>query len=132
MMKQEFEALAGYEVSIDDYNKIIEPMYMATSLTKEEFVKTINKKVFALKPLNSIIKEMKELAKQIERRCTVDGAYDLKGELGELVKEYIDRKYGTIAHFIYHDTEKFSCYYPHSIEIYGAKTYKTIEKIDLI
>lgn len=132
MMKQEFEVLAGYEVSIEDYNKIIEPMYMATSLTKEEFVKTINKKAFALKPLKNIIKEMKQIAKEIERRCTIDGAYDLKGDLGELVKEYIDRKYGTYAHYIFHDTEKFSCYYPHSIEIYGAKTYKTIEKINLI
>ena len=30
MMKHEFEALAGYEVSFEDYNNVIEPMYMAT------------------------------------------------------------------------------------------------------
>ena len=30
MMKHEFEALAGYEVSFEDYNRVIEPMYMAT------------------------------------------------------------------------------------------------------
>jgi len=49
MMKQEFEALAGYEVSTEDYNNIIEPMYMATNLDKAEFVKTINRKAFEKK-----------------------------------------------------------------------------------
>ncbi len=49
MMKQEFEALAGYEVSAEDYNNIIEPMYMATDLSKQEFVKTINRKNFEVK-----------------------------------------------------------------------------------
>ncbi len=48
MMKYEFETLAGYEVSTEDYNNIIEPMYMATNLSKEEFVKTVSKKRFAL------------------------------------------------------------------------------------
>lgn len=49
MMKQEFERLAGYEVSAEDYNNIIEPMYMATDLSKQEFVKTINRKAFEVK-----------------------------------------------------------------------------------
>lgn len=49
MMKQEFEALAGYKVSTEDYNNIIEPMYMATDLSKQEFVKTINRKAFEVK-----------------------------------------------------------------------------------
>lgn len=48
MMKHEFEALAGYEVSTADYDKIIEPMYLATTLSKEEFVKVIDKKRFAI------------------------------------------------------------------------------------
>lgn len=49
MMKHEFEALAGYEVSVSDYDNIIEPMYMATELSKEEFAKVISKERFALK-----------------------------------------------------------------------------------
>ena len=44
MMKHEFEKLAGYEVSYEDYTKIIEPMYMATDLSKAEFVKCIDRK----------------------------------------------------------------------------------------
>ena len=46
MMKHEFEALAGYEVSYDDYTNIIEPMYMAINADKAEFVKMIDRKRF--------------------------------------------------------------------------------------
>lgn len=46
MMKYEFEVLAGYKVSTDDYNKIIEPMYMATGMNKADFVKCIDRKRF--------------------------------------------------------------------------------------
>ena len=49
MTKQEFEKLAGYEVSTENYNNIIEPMYMATHLCKVDFVKTINRKAFEKK-----------------------------------------------------------------------------------
>lgn len=60
MMKQEFERIAGYEVSTDDYNNIIEPMYLATDLSKQDFVKTINRKRFAVKKESrpAIIKRM--------------------------------------------------------------------------
>lgn len=49
MTKQEFEELAGYEVSTENYNNIIEPMYMATNLCKADFVKVINRKAFEKK-----------------------------------------------------------------------------------
>lgn len=49
MTKSEFEKLAGYEVSNSDYVEVIEPMYMATNLSKEEFIEVIDKKRFALK-----------------------------------------------------------------------------------
>ena len=58
MMKHEFEALAGYEVSVSDYDNIIEPMYMATQLSKEEFVKVISKERFALKSREELIQEI--------------------------------------------------------------------------
>lgn len=132
MMKQEFEALAGYEVSMDDYNTIIEPMYMATDLTKEEFVKTISKKRFALKPLKSIIKEMKEIAKELERICTLYYDEDLSERLKELTQEYIGRKYGTFVDFFIHENVKFTCYYPTCIEIYDKTSFKNLEIINLI
>ena len=50
MMKHEFEELAGYKVSSEDYDRIIEPMYMATNLSKQDFVKCIDRKRFEQKP----------------------------------------------------------------------------------
>lgn len=41
MTRNEFEALAGYEVSAETYNNIIEPMYMRTDWDKATFVKKI-------------------------------------------------------------------------------------------
>lgn len=55
MMHHEFEQLAGYEVSADDYKNIIEPMYMATNLSKRDFIKSINKKAFEIKHKRPII-----------------------------------------------------------------------------
>lgn len=132
MMKHEFEALAGYEVSFEDYNKIIEPMYMATDLNKLDFVKVIDKKRFALKPLSKIEKEMKECAESLKESCTHYTDYETKDRLEGLAREYVSRKYGSIATFGISEEMLWSCYYPKSIEIYETKTYKTIESIDLI
>lgn len=62
-MKHEFERLAKIEVSDEVYSKIIEPMYLATELTKEEFIKVINLKVIA---------EHKEKNKDIKRMLVRD------------------------------------------------------------
>jgi len=133
MMKHEFEEIAGYEVSFEDYNNIIEPMYMATNLSKQDFVQTINKKRFALKPVSKIVKEMKQIAAQIEETCTHYTDYDAIGKLESLCKEYIDRKgLNGIAGFMIHHKTKQTCYYPVSVSIYGSKTYKDIEVINLI
>ena len=69
MMKHEFEALAGYEVSVSDYDNIIEPMYMATDLNKAEFVKVICKERFALKNREELIQEMKKIAEHLKQTC---------------------------------------------------------------
>ena len=45
-MHKEFEEISGCEVSYEDYTNIIEPMYMATNMSKYEFVKTLNLKFF--------------------------------------------------------------------------------------
>jgi len=133
MMKYEFEQIAGYEVSIDDYNNIIEPMYMASSLSKEEFVKTLNKKRFALKPLSGLIKDMKKLAKELKESCTHYTDYEKKEKLDSIITEYIQRKYVCMQSvtFIINEKELWSCYYPKSVEIYSTKSYKTYETIEL-
>lgn len=44
MMKHEFEQIANIEVTNDTYTSIIEPMYLATGLSKHDFVKILNLK----------------------------------------------------------------------------------------
>ena len=134
MMKHEFEALAGYEVSTEDYNTIIEPMYMATNLSKQEFVKIIDKKRFALKPISKIVKEMKKVAEELKDTCNHYTDYELKDKLDALCKEYIERKGLTgFAGYMFNDEMTMQkCYYPKSVSIYGFKTYKNIEVIELV
>lgn len=134
MMKHEFEQIAGYEVSTEDYNNIIEPMYMATNLSKQEFVKTISKKRFVLKPVKTIIKEMRSCAESLKETCTHYTDWETKDRLEALAREYIGRKYGDskLVTFGISEQMRFTCYYPVSIEIFGTDTYKTIETINLI
>lgn len=54
MMWAEFEEIAGYRVSYKDYSEIIEPMYVATNLSKQDFVKVINRKAFEIKKQESV------------------------------------------------------------------------------
>ena len=132
MTHDEFEKLAGYEVSYDDYVNIIEPMYMATDLPKAEFVECINKKRFALKPLKGIIKEMKECAASLKETCTHYTDNETQERLDELVEEYIDRRFPNLpVYFRYDEKELWTCYYPVKVNIINSKTYETYEVIDL-
>lgn len=74
MMKGEFEKLAGYEVTFEDYSNIIEPMYMAVNLSKQEFVKVIDRKRFDFRAKEkaekkAMIKAMKEIAEERAENC---------------------------------------------------------------
>lgn len=136
MMKHEFEELAGYEVTTEDYNNIIEPMYMATNLSKREFVKVIDKKRFALKTREQIVKEMKMCAKHLKDTC--DNYTDYKGidKLNALAEEFKERffAYGFLINSKYtleHLGECRGCSYPAEIEFYNSE-YHTIEKIKLV
>lgn len=132
MTQQEFEQLAGYEVTFTDYQDIIEPMYMATNLDKQDFVSCINKKRFALRPLANIIKEMRECAASLKETCTHYIDNETQNRLDELVEQYIDRKYPNMdVDYSYEDKELWSCYYPVKVYIGSHKTYKTFEVINL-
>lgn len=63
MMQKEFEALAGITVTTADYDNIIEPMYMATGLSKQDFIKTLNLKLFK----NRVPKAPKNIKKMLVR-----------------------------------------------------------------
>lgn len=95
MMWKEFEELAGYEVSFEDYTNVIEPMYMATNLNKREFIACLDEKRFSLtlkrKELKkSLIKQMKEKAEEIKELCGHRDTYPEYAELRALAKQYIE------------------------------------------
>lgn len=96
MMWQEFEELAGYEVSYDTYSKVIEPMYMAIpeSITKQEFVKMLDKKAFALPTKNELVRKMKKIAKFLFENCGLKSFHDEMDELDSIAKQYAKRFYG--------------------------------------
>ena len=137
MMKHEFEALAGYEVSVSDYDNIIEPMYMATDLNKAEFVKVICKERFALKNREELIQEMKKIAEHLKQTCDNFTDYEAEEKLKELAEEYKERfgpyKGGFLLNSRYtleHLGECRGCSYPAELEIYNSK-YHTAEKIKI-
>jgi hypothetical protein len=66
MMQSEFERLAGYKVSAEDYSNVIEPMYMATSISKQEFAKMLDRKRFEVKEEKQKLIKVKELKKRVE------------------------------------------------------------------
>ena len=133
MMHNEFEKIAGYEVSYDDYKNIIEPMYMATNLDKYEFVKTLDRKRFDLgAKKRNLIKEMKKIAAHLKENCTHYTDYEAQDRLNELVKEYKGLRYHFPTSYGIHEEMLWTCYYPQSIEIFETEKYITIETIKLI
>lgn len=131
MTKQEFTQIAGYEVSDNDYYDIIQPMYMATDLTKKDFVQTLNKKRFALRPLTTIRREMRKCADKLRTTCTHYTDYATETQLDNLILEYIERK-GYRAHYNITHCRTQSCYYPVQVTIFSIKDYQTLENIDLV
>lgn len=136
MMKSEFEKLAGYEVSNSDYIEIIEPMYMATNLSKEEFIEVIDKKRFALKTKKQYIAEMKKIAKHLKDTCDHYTDYEAIHKLNAIAEEYKERLFaqGFLINSKYtmeHIGECRGCSYPASIDFYNS-AYHTIDTIDLL
>ena len=98
MMKHEFEALAGYEVTYEDYSKIIEPMYMAIpeSISKQEFVKMIDRKRFDFRAKEkaekkAMVKAMKEIAEERAQNCEHFCDYEAEEKLMEIARSYMSK-----------------------------------------
>lgn len=114
MMKHEFEALAGYEVSIEDYTNIIEPMYMSTDLSKQDFVKCIDKKRFALKTQKQIINSIKKEARHLAETCEHYTDYESRQRIEDATRELENRFGGywyTISEYAYPEIKR-GCTYP--------------------
>lgn len=136
MMKEEFERIAGYEVSYSDYADVIEPMYMATKLDKAEFVKTLNKRRFALRTIDSYKIELRQIAEHLKNTCEHYTDYDARDRLSDIceaIKERLSFCAGFIVNTKYtmeHLGECRGCVYPSYIQFYN-KDYATILTIDL-
>ena len=140
-MWKEFEELAGYEVSYEDYTNIIEPMYMALEdVTKQEFVAMLDKKRFALPTKSKLIKEMKKLAQYCAENCGHFSCWKQEQELEDLAYKYIARFHG-MGNPCFNRGYEFpnlqrGCTYPNELVIwtrfadYG--NYKELERIKLI
>lgn len=140
MMWNEFEEIAGYEVSYEDYTNIIEPMYNATNLSKQEFVKTLNKKAFALPTKKEMIREMKKIANHLAEICGHSTDWKAEQQLEDLAKKYANRFFGLdwgkdIEAYVYFNrgyeyTNQRGCSFPRELVI--GKGYFDYERIELV
>ena len=95
MNHQEFMQIAGYEVSYETYKNIIEPMYMTTDIIdKKEFCKSFSKKLFAIKPTDKLVKELRDMAKDLQYAAKY-GLYvgDKMTDFKKLCSDYQKRQY---------------------------------------
>lgn len=137
MMWEEFERIAGYEVSYEDYTNVIEPMYNATNLTKTEFVKTLNRKAFDLKvKKQEMIDSMKAIAQERKENAEHFTNYEAEDKLVELAHKYA----GTFHRFSTPQIDRkltfgdCGCSYPSELIIFGgiaSGNYYEIERIKL-
>ena len=143
MMWEEFEELAGYKVSCDDYYNVIEPMYMGTNLSKQDFVKCLDEKRFSLDyAKKQMLKEMKKIAKFLYENCGRASHYDELAKLEKLGTEYAAKFVFTNTgwdskhHWLYWDegyeleSIQRGCRYPRAITI--MKDEHEVETIELV
>lgn len=104
MMHQEFEELAGYEVSAADYYGIIEPMYMAlpASVSKSDFVRMIDRHAFAIPTAAELLRQMRKDAKHLRETCGHCTDYETLGRVYATARQYAKRRG--------YDTERGDCY----------------------
>ena len=143
MMWEEFERLAGYEVTYDDYTNIIEPMYMATNLNKQEFIATLDRKRFDRVAREraekaAMVKAMREIATERAANCEHFGDWESESRLIEIAREYVRKwfpaylkPHGDIERRHWIDDPN-ACTYPADLVIYSeADGWKEIERVKL-
>ena len=137
MMYKEFEEIAGYEVSFEDYNNIIEPMYMATNLSKQEFVKCLNRKQFDLnykkqQLKKQLLSEMKAIANEIYYLCSCTETYEQYEALRAKAIEYIEAfPVWKAPHHDFRREYKNGCSYVKSIVWYDAD-WNEVQQLELV
>lgn len=116
MNYEEFKRIAGYEVSYETYKNIIEPMYMSTDIIdKKEFCKSFSKKLFAIKPTDKLVKELRELAKELQYAAKYGLCVaDKMDEFRKLCEDYQKRQYNNLDYYFEYANESFFSYSSHT------------------
>ena len=141
MMYEEFEKLAGYEVSYEDYVNVIEPMYTAVNLSKQDFIKCLDKKRFALPTKAEMMKAMKKEAQHLYEICGGYTDFESERRLEDLARTYAKRFFGVTdtveskSYFFFLTGYKYpelkrGCTYPRALVI-GRAEYE-YERITLV
>lgn len=136
MMWKEFEEIAGYEVSYDTYNNIVEPMYMAVpdSMTKQQFVKLLNRKAIEKRSVKAIVKEMKPLAESLKNTCDHYTDWDTKAKLDALIDELNKNADADVRFMVCTETtlpDYRGCSFPAYLVKYNQFTYHELDRITL-
>lgn len=122
MMKHEFEALAGYNVTDEDYTNIIEPMYMAVKLDKAEFVKCVDRKRFEVKVKTErqYINEIKKIAQFLYENCGRKSYWEEKEQIVTITRK-MEKQFGYIViinnGYEYEEVQR-GCTYPKELIFY--------------
>ena len=138
MMWEEFEKLAGYSVTYEDYINVIEPMYMATNLNKQDFVECLNPKRFSLeyrrKMLRKqLISDMRVLAQTVFDNLGETGmeGWDAWISLRAKAREYDKafRHYGATPEF---EMSGGAYSYAKALVWHDDETYEVVDRIELV
>lgn len=82
MLQHEFEALTGKKVETEDYNSIIDPMYMSTDMDKQDFCKDfIKHKLLDSTVANELTNQVNKLTNQVN---------ELKKRMNKERYEFVD------------------------------------------
>ncbi len=126
MMYSEFMEIAGYKVTYEDYNNIIEPMYMAApdNMTKADFIACLNRKRFEVKPRteSQIIHEARKVAQFLYDNCGRRSYHEEKDKVEAYARE-LEKMLNiiviTIPGYEYEEVQR-GCTYPREFVYYTA------------
>ena len=95
MMYQEFLSIAKVtedDVSINTYLNIIEPMYMATDMSKSDFVAMLNIKAICNKypNVNKVCKELVKLIAEMKKLLGHTTMHEQENKFVELAKQFCE------------------------------------------
>lgn len=120
MNKNEFEIIAGYEVSVYDYKNIIEPMYMATKLNKTEFVKLINRKEFEITDERKALDKIRLYAELLRLNPVKRGFFFAPKWFIDMVDDFALKFYGSKFTWIGCEEDEIrNVEYPYIFKIYS-------------